>query len=198
MTNLGTTSLTNLRVTDPQLGLVDAELPVASGPSILGPGEQAMLFHHAVAGERTEQVNSIISAQPVDAAGNPVEDLASPTGVDSPGAVGVPASTPPAADSAAAAVTTSASEGMTEVPATRANGEVHASDGATPAATAVAESDETPTELAMTGVRTEPWILVILALGLILIGYTAYTAFSRPVGRDLLRGHALLDRLGFD
>jgi hypothetical protein len=37
-----------------------------------------------------------------------------------------------------------------------------------------------PAELAMTGVPNDPWILVVLAMGLIFFGYTTMAAFSRP------------------
>lgn len=65
-----------------------------------------------------------------------------------------------------------------------------------------------PTELAMTGVTNEPWLLALIATGLIFFGYTVVAAFRHPVGGagehvgergpGQARGHALLDALGFD
>lgn len=58
-----------------------------------------------------------------------------------------------------------------------------------------------PTTLAMTGVPTEPWVLVALATGFIFFGYTAVAAFRRPAhlaGPGESQGHAQLDALGFD
>lgn len=60
-----------------------------------------------------------------------------------------------------------------------------------------------PTELAMTGVTTEPWILVLIATGLIFFGYTLVAAVRDPAGgpgpeERSTQGHALLDALGFD
>ncbi len=58
-----------------------------------------------------------------------------------------------------------------------------------------------PTALAMTGVRTEPWVLVGLATGCIFVGYTAVAAFRRPAHRATPgepSGHAQLDALGFE
>jgi hypothetical protein len=201
VTNLGTTNLTELRVTDPQLGLVNADLPMASGQPMLQPGDQAVLYHHAVAGERSDQVNSIISARPVDGEGNPISNLIAPTGIATPGAVGVPPSAPQAAleQPTAGALSTaeSAPAEMVEVPATRANGtDLTAQPGQVASASEAAEP--APTQLAMTGIRTEPWILVVLAMGLIFTGYTAYTAFVGATRRGEVRGHDHLDFLGFD
>ena len=58
-----------------------------------------------------------------------------------------------------------------------------------------------PTVLAMTGVVTEPWVLVALATGAIFFGYTTVAAYRRPAHRPEIgqpRGHDLLDELGFD
>lgn len=217
VTNLGTTNLTDLRVTDPQLGLVNAELPLASGQLTLQPGDQAVLYHHTVAGERSDQVNTIVSARPVDGAGNPITNLIAPTGVAGPGAIGLPPTEPPTAPqpegSASAGALTAADTGqaeMVEVPATRANGteapgseqaasEASVSDVAATTATSATEAAEpAPTQLAMTGIRTEPWILVVLAMGLIFTGYTAYAAFAGATRNGEVRGHDHLDFLGFD
>lgn len=58
------------------------------------------------------------------------------------------------------------------------------------------------TALAMTGMPTEPWILVGLATGMIFFGYTTVAAFRRPSTHRALEGqvngHAQLDALGFD
>lgn len=211
VTNLGTTDLTDVRLTDPQLGLVNAELPIASGEPTLRPGDQVVLYHHTVAGERPEAVGSIVSARPVDQAGNPISNLIAPTGVAGSGAI-TPAGALTATDGDGAAVagtdgvlTPGSAAEVVEVPATRANGVADPADGS-----AVAESDEAaPKQLAMTGVRTEPWILVLLAMGLIFTGYTAFVAFnghspsvpgrpSRPGHFGEPSGHSQLDSLGFD
>lgn len=180
VTNLGTTSLADVRITDPQLGLDNAELPMASGEAVLQPGDQVVLYHHTVAAERTDQVKSVVSARPVDQAGNSLDDLISPTGIADAGTI----------TETTGAVAGSGTAGLAEVPATQAVTGV----GAT------AAQDAPPPQLAMTGVRTEPWILVIFAMGLIFTGYTAFAAFNGAVsGRnEEACGHAQLDSLGFD
>jgi hypothetical protein len=55
----------------------------------------------------------------------------------------------------------------------------------------------------MTGMPTEPWLLVVLAMGLIFFGYTTFSAFRRPQAERLPvpgepAGHEQLDALGFD
>lgn len=243
VTNLGTTYLTDITVADESLGLDAAELPLASGERTLGPGEQAVFYHHAVAGERAGRTESIVTAQPVDQNGEPVVDLVAPSGIGSPGGVADP-STPIPEDSPSASSTEPATTPLDEsgstalVPAepvapstdqtdnsnapNDAQGSPPGSDGSPlpadeqPAiAAAAAEPQATdvsgqtdragahddgaiPTQLAMTGVRTEPWIMVILAMGLIFIGYTAVVAYTTSTagGRD--RGHDQLDSLGFD
>lgn len=58
-----------------------------------------------------------------------------------------------------------------------------------------------PVVLAMTGVSTDPWVLVALATGLIFFGYTTFTAFRRPAheaGPGESKGHDQLDALGFE
>jgi len=53
----------------------------------------------------------------------------------------------------------------------------------------------------MTGVSTDPWVLVTLATGLIFFGYTAVAAFRRQDEESRSgepSGHAQLDALGFD
>jgi hypothetical protein len=58
------------------------------------------------------------------------------------------------------------------------------------------------TALAMTGMPTEPWVLVGLATGMIFFGYTTVAAFRRPSSHRAkegrVNGHAQLDALGFD
>lgn len=65
-----------------------------------------------------------------------------------------------------------------------------------------AEAPAQPTELAMTGVANEPWLLVLIATGLIFFGYTLVAAVRHPAGgpgrEERMQGHALLDALGFD
>ena len=65
-----------------------------------------------------------------------------------------------------------------------------------------AEAPARPTELAMTGVTNEPWMLVLIATGLIFFGYTLVAAVRRPApgpgSEQRMQGHALLDALGFD
>jgi hypothetical protein len=53
------------------------------------------------------------------------------------------------------------------------------------------------TQLAMTGNLTEPWLVVLLAMGLIFIGYTVYAAY-RPSIDGEATGHDQLDAMGFD
>lgn len=71
-----------------------------------------------------------------------------------------------------------------------------------PATRVLAQADgPAPTALAMTGVSTDPWVLVALATGLIFFGYTTVAAFRRPAHRAAPgepAGHAQLDALGFD
>ncbi|MEM7275944.1 MAG: hypothetical protein AAF547_22905 [Actinomycetota bacterium] len=225
VTNQGSTHLTDIRITDPQLGLTDAVLPVASGPAQLAPGQEAVLYHHAVAGSRSPQLDSIVTARPVDAAGHPIVNLIAPSGVGAPGSIGGEGA-PPALDGAGSAVAAPGDGAeMIEVPAVRAVDETPTapvvtappSTAAAPSSAAPTEADvEPPTQLAMTGLPTEPWTLAALAVGLIFIGHTTYLAFApaatlgatgghRSTTRSRRRhrgdpdgGHALLDALGFD
>ncbi|MGI9597957.1 MAG: hypothetical protein ACR2QK_17470, partial [Acidimicrobiales bacterium] len=54
------------------------------------------------------------------------------------------------------------------------------------------------TQLALTGMVTEPWVIVIFAMGLIFFGYTVYAAFQHRPKSDETCGHDQLDSLGFD
>lgn len=200
VTNLGTTNLTDIRITDPQLGLVNAVLPMASGQPDLAPGAQAVLFHHTVAGERSDQVNAIVSARPVDGGGNPITNLIAPTGVGSPGTIGVAAVQESVeqtvSETGALTPGVASSTEMAEVSATRAINVARPEE--TDGATVTESAEQAPTQLAMTGVPTEPWILVILAMGLIFVGYTAFAAFNGASRSGEVRGHDQLDFLGFD
>lgn len=84
-------------------------------------------------------------------------------------------------------------------PASRTSGQPREVSGGPAIATATGSQ---ATALAMTGVPTEPWILVGLATGLIFFGYTVVVAFRRPsahrAGPGEAAGHAQLDALGFD
>lgn len=68
----------------------------------------------------------------------------------------------------------------------------------TPASTATEAAAPAVTQLAMTGFPTDPWALVIFAMGLIFFGYTAYAAFQNRSTDNEPAGHEQLDALGFD
>jgi hypothetical protein len=77
--------------------------------------------------------------------------------------------------------------------------EVAAADEAAAESAGPTEATIEPvTQLALTGMVTEPWVLVVFAMAFIFIGYTAYAAFRQPPISDESRGHDQLDALGFD
>ena len=72
VTNLGSTHLSNLAVTDSALGLEMAVLPRLSGPQILEPGEQVVLYHHASA-VQPQGTATTVTATATDSQGIPIE-----------------------------------------------------------------------------------------------------------------------------
>ncbi|MGB5758092.1 MAG: hypothetical protein WBM50_14335, partial [Acidimicrobiales bacterium] len=54
------------------------------------------------------------------------------------------------------------------------------------------------TQLALTGMVTEPWVMVIFAMAFIFFGYTIYAAFQPDEDSREPSGHDQLDALGFD
>lgn len=189
VTNLGSTHLTDIRFDDPQLGLTSAELPVAAGPEILAPGQQVVVFYHTVAATRSSQIDTIVTARPVDADGNPISNLVAPSGVDTPGSIGVEdvPVTDDAPDALAATAEGESAGDVVEVPAVRAV-DLTPTDP-------IEASGELPTELAFTGIPTEPWILAFLAFGLMFIGHTARAAFATTApGTGLVARRSSVDQ----
>ncbi len=144
------------------------------------------------------------SGPPSSAAPDPIP---SPTSVQAPdpgpatdaasgSAPPTPTTTPPTPTTAPPASTTSSvpSPPLVEEPGPASNGG--------PASRILQQAEvPMPTALAMTGVSTDPWVLVTLATGLIFFGYTAVAAFRRPTDEATTgepSGHAQLDALGFD
>ena len=194
VTNLGTTHLSDVAISDPELGLSQADLAKLSGPEVLAPGQQAVYYHHGVVAEPAG-LATIVTALPIDEAGNPIAGFVAPAA-----AVGENNTAINRENSAEISVGQPAAEtGLTEAdaPAILANvvDEPAAASGPAEALNAPAI-----TELALTGMLTEPWVLVIFAMAFIFIGYTAFVAFkereSRAAGKS--KGHDQLDALGFD
>ncbi len=120
------------------------------------------------------------------------------TAEPSPAPTPAPTSVPPAPKPTAAPAASSTSL----APPAPVPEEAWPGSGSNPASRVLAQAEvPTPTALAMTGVSTDPWVLVALATGLIFFGYTAVVAFRRPAderGPGEPSGHAQLDALGFD
>lgn len=188
--NRGEIDVTEISITDPRAGLTDARLPQASGPEVLAPGERAVFYHHTTPVIGLGEVTTRAVAQ---AAGSTI-------GASAPAANVPPAEEQNEVPTALAAVEDRpAGQGTAEE---EASGQVPVEDQ--PAGQGMAEegASDPPDALAMTGVPTEPWILVGLATGLIFFGYTTLTAFRRPgfhrAGPGEVSGHDQLDALGFD
>lgn len=202
VTNLGTTHLTDIAITDSKLGLNNANLPSVSSAVLLAPGDQAVYYHHATVSPRSAEDLTVATARPTDADGGPVTGLISPSGANGPGAVetiptGKSSDGPTRADAPPVLANVVTSE--TAAADVTASG-VTAADGQAPVA--AAEPTRAPiepvTQLALTGLVTEPWVLVIFAMAFIFIGYTAYAAFRQNMPTDENSGHDQLDALGFD
>lgn len=213
VTNTGTVDVTDVSITDRRVGLVDAVLPRAEGPEVLAPGQQAIYYHYATPEPGAGDGSALATARPttglaeseVDvqpATAETALDLAQPVGespesemaAEQPG--GDPAATETAAEPAQAGT-----PGPTTPPTTTPANDSEASG----TDIGPQQSDPAPTALAMTGMPTEPWSIVVLAMGLIFFGYTTVTAFRRPMGAGRHRrpaaepaGHEQLDALGFD
>ncbi len=185
VTNLGTTHLSEVAISDPELGLSQADLAKLSGPEVLAPGQQAVYYHHGVVAEPAG-LATIVTALPIDEAGNPIAGFVAPAA-----AVGGNSTEQPAA--------TDTDTGPTEADAPAILANVVDEPAA---ASGPVEAQDAPaiTELALTGMLTEPWVIVIFAMAFIFIGYTAFVAFkereSRAAGKS--KGHDQLDALGFD
>lgn len=184
VTNLGTTHLKDMAISDPELGLVNAELPQHSGPQVLEPGQQAVYYHHGVVADPAGR-SAIVTATPIDAAGDPIDGFDTSAAAAGGAALAAPASED-------AARTTGPTE--SDIPAVLANVIEESAQQA--------EATEAPvvpvTELALTGMVTEPWVIVIFAMAFIFIGYTAFAAFKERSNGDRTKGHDQLDALGFD
>ncbi len=195
-TNLGGTNLTNLTISDELLGLVDAVLPRAAGSDVLKPGEQAVFYYHTVLEQRPVDAMSSVTATVIDGDGAAMAGVVAPSNSSSPGGVAPPAGSAPTAipvvapTSQTGAQETSPPDSATPQPGAATSRPVEG-ESAAPRAAAV-------TQLAMTGVTTEPWVLVIFAMACIFFGYTAYAAFKERTSASEPAGHEQLDSLGFD
>ncbi len=225
VTNLGRTGLTDVTFSDERLGLLDAVLPRANGPAVLQPGERAVYYYHSVIDQRPAGTPSTVKARAVDGDGAPLAGLIDPSGSgSSDGAVIagaaagagpqvggklIEAETPPvmaAAEQPQAQQSTAQpaqpQQPSAQQPAARPPTAQQAPQ-TTEGVAATTTGDElvetvAVTQLAHTGTVTEPWVLVILSMGLIFIGYTLYAAFQRRPHHDEPCGHDQLDSLGFD
>ncbi len=205
VTNEGTTHLDDVTITDQPLGLESASLPRVDGQGPIAPGDQAVYYHHGSVPERASDDATVATARPIAADGGPVEGL-----------ISAPVATAASSDQ----------DGPTkdEAPAVLANvspdesAPVPAADDPTPATSATGDEPvesltEPPAQLALTGMVTEPWVIVVFAMAFIFIGYTVYAAFAQQSGpsrsddggrrngakgRDGNQGHSQLDALGFD
>lgn len=176
VTNLGSTMLADIEITDPSHGLVHATLPKASGPDVLAPGETTIYYYHTAATPEIATSSAVVTALPVDDSGTPIAGLVAPSSApvsEAPPEVSSPRATQSGEPDAAAPPASSPSSG--------------------PVAAA-----PPITQLALTGMVTEPWVLVVFAMAFIFIGYTAYAAFRRETGHEGKVGHEQLDELGFE
>ena len=212
VTNTGTVDVTDISITDGRVGLVDAVLPRADGPEVLAPGQQVIFYHYATVEPGAGGGSARATARPaVD--GAPKDDPGlEPAMAEAAADVIEGAEPAPEEPEAAGASTGSATspadmpDGEAADPAPVPETTPTAESQPTGSAIGPLESDQAPTALAMTGMPTEPWSLVVLAMGLIFFGYTAVSAFREPSPqRDGLRGrtgesagHEQLDALGFD
>ena len=194
VTNLGATDLVDVRFVDEQLGLADAALATAGGSEPLRPGDQAVYYYHSVVDQRPVDAVTTVTARSVAPTDGPPGPVAAAS--SAPGAV-VPVSQPDGAqdDAAAAAIVetpprSEASPDVAEVV------EVAAPPAAGPVAAAT--DAVALTQLALTGMVTEPWVMVIFAMAFIFFGYTIYAAFQPDGDGGEPSGHDQLDALGFD
>ena len=211
VTNTGTVDVTDIAITDRRVGLVDAVLPRSEGPEVLAPGDRAVFYHFAIveagAGDGSAQATARPAddgsidgdPQPTAAASAPVADGTGEPGpepeAEPEGLAGAEASS----DRAEAGTPTPTVPPPTTPPATTPSND----SGSTGAGIGPEESDQPPAALAMTGMPTDPWVLVVLAMGLIFFGYTTTAAFRRPPGEPPAEygeptGHEQLDAFGFD
>ncbi len=202
VTNLGSTNLTNLAITDELLGLAGAVLPKAAGPEVLKPGEQAVFYYHTVLGHRPAGAVSSVTASVIDEVGAPVEGVITPTAASNTATAGSAA--PAAGTAPVSAPIESQSAPLPQPPAPIDQAPIDQAGPApagapAPAVNTVNEAAPTAvTQLAMTGVPTDPWVLVIFAMAFIFIGYTAYAAFQKRASDAEPSGHDQLDSFGFE
>jgi hypothetical protein len=216
VTNTGTVDVTDIAITDRRVGLVDAVLPRSEGPEVLAPGDRAVFYHFAIVEAGAGDGSAQATARPADDGsieGDPQPDTAAAsafatapatdeTGGPGPEPEAEPAGLPGAeasSDRAEAGTPTPTVSPATTPPATTPGND----SGSSGAGIGPVESDQPPAALAMTGIPTDPWVLVVLAMGLIFFGYTTTAAFRRPPGEPPAEGgepmgHDQLDALGFD
>ena len=203
VTNIGATPVSGVAISDPRAGLVDARLARASGPDVLGPGERAVFYHHTTPAPGVADATVRASARAVDGvSGDAVQETAvetpAPAVQETPGAIEA-AGPPPIGGAAAEPAEPIDSVDPVEAPSA---GAARTQPPAASAAPTPERVETAPATLAMTGVPTEPWLLVGLATGLIFFGYTAVAAYRRPGAHqaevDQSSGHRQLDALGFD
>ncbi len=215
VTNEGTTHLDDVTITDGPLGLDSVSLPRVDGQGPIAPGDQAVFYHHGSVAERSSEDATVATARPIGVDGGPVDGLISAP-VATAQSLGEDG---PTLDEAPAVLANVAAEEPTSAPIEAPDAPVSAnSAGDEP----MESLTEPPAQLALTGMVTEPWVLVIFAMAFIFVGHTIYVAFAQQNGRrgpvqgrtqdhqvqdvavtdreirDVSRGHSQLDALGFD
>ncbi len=195
VTNLGSTPLTDVKISDPALGFADTVLPLASGPAQIAPGQTSVFYHHNTVGPRTSDAVSSVVATAIDAGGAALDGLVPPQAQSAE--LSVMVGTDQTAAGSSASATPAPSTGPTEADVTPSATQTGDGGGDAGASGGDAQADNEP-QLAFTGPGLEPWVLVITALGFMFFGHAIMTAFRRSPTWAKLTGHAQLDAMGFE